>query len=254
MYIFNSDLDNTLIYSYKHDIGADKINVEIYEDREISFITNKTSKLLKDVVEKTIFVPTTTRTIEQYKRIDLGIGIPKYALVCNGGILLKDGLEDNEWYMESLNMIKDSREELEKGIEFLDNEKRRNFEVRFIRELFVFTKCEEPEQVVDELRQSLDRNKVDIFNNGAKVYIVPKKLNKGAAILRLKEKLGVEKTIAAGDSEFDVSMIEKSDYGIAPKGLEDKLNKENGIDIIGDNEMFSEKVLEKVISICDMSM
>ena len=221
MYIFNSDLDNTLIYSYKHDIGADKINVEIYEDREISFITNKTSKLLKDVVEKTIFVPTTTRTIEQYKRIDLGIGIPKYALVCNGGILLKDGLEDNEWYMESLNMIKDSREELEK--------------------------------VVDELRQSLDRNKVDIFNNGAKVYIVPKKLNKGAAILRLKEKLGVEKTIAAGDSEFDVSMIEKSDYGIAPKGLEDKLNKENGIDIIGDNEMFSEKVLEKVISICTMS-
>lgn len=36
---FISDLDNTLIYSYKKNIGGDTINVEVYEGREISFMT-----------------------------------------------------------------------------------------------------------------------------------------------------------------------------------------------------------------------
>lgn len=52
MYIFNSDLDNTLVYSYKHNIGDDKINVEIYHDREISYITKRTSRLLNNVIKK----------------------------------------------------------------------------------------------------------------------------------------------------------------------------------------------------------
>ena len=35
--VFFSDLDNTLIYSYKHDIGNDKESVEIYNGRKVSF-------------------------------------------------------------------------------------------------------------------------------------------------------------------------------------------------------------------------
>jgi len=41
MVVFNTDLDNTMIFSYKHDIGPEKRNVEIYEGREISFITQR---------------------------------------------------------------------------------------------------------------------------------------------------------------------------------------------------------------------
>ena len=39
MDIFASDLDNTLIYSYKHDIGADKVLAERYEGRDVSYMT-----------------------------------------------------------------------------------------------------------------------------------------------------------------------------------------------------------------------
>ena len=81
------DLDNTIIYSYKHDIGNEKINVEIYQGREISFITKKTQELLLMAKEKYMLIPTSTRTVGQYERIDLGIGAFPYALVCNGGIL-----------------------------------------------------------------------------------------------------------------------------------------------------------------------
>ena len=46
MIIFNTDLENTIIFSYKHDIGENKICAEIYRDREVSFITPKTAELL----------------------------------------------------------------------------------------------------------------------------------------------------------------------------------------------------------------
>ena len=97
MIIFNTDLDKTLIYSYKHDIGNDKLCAEIYQGRQVSFVTRRTAELLKRVNETVLLVPTTTRTLEQYVRIDLGIGTPHYALVCNGGILLTDGEEDSGW-------------------------------------------------------------------------------------------------------------------------------------------------------------
>ena len=87
MVVFNVDMDNTLIYSYKHDIGYEKYCAEIYQEREISFMTHKTCKLLTELAGKVMIVPTTTRTREQYERIDLGIGKIPYALVCNGGVL-----------------------------------------------------------------------------------------------------------------------------------------------------------------------
>ncbi|MEZ3422314.1 MAG: HAD hydrolase family protein [Lachnospiraceae bacterium] len=251
MYIFNSDLDNTLVYSYKHNIGSDKINVEIYNDREISYITKRTSMLLNSVTKIINFVPTTTRTVEQYKRINLGIPKPKYALVCNGGILLEDGEENPEWYIDSVNMVKDSEDEIKRGIELLEYDTRRNFELRFIRGLFVFTKCEEPETVVIDLRNLLDNSKVDIFNNGTKVYILPKRLNKGVAITRLKKKLGADKVIAAGDSLFDIPMIEMADYAIVPYGLKNQLSLSGNIFIVNEKEMFSEKVLDKVLELCE---
>ena len=42
MIAFFSDLDNTLIFSYKHDIGKEKRCVEIYQGREVSYITERT--------------------------------------------------------------------------------------------------------------------------------------------------------------------------------------------------------------------
>ena len=93
---FHTDLDNTILYSYKHDIGSYKSCVEIYQGRQVSYITDKTSTLLQQLKEKISIVPTTTRTIEQYNRIDLSVFSPHYALVCNGGVLLTDGREDTE--------------------------------------------------------------------------------------------------------------------------------------------------------------
>ncbi|WP_164473127.1 HAD-IIB family hydrolase [Clostridium sp. E02] len=246
MILFHSDLDNTLIYSYKHDIGMSKKCVEIYQDREVSFMTTESMDILKRIQSKIIFVPTTTRTIEQYNRIQMGIANPKYALVCNGGILLNNGLKDSKWYEESLDFAEHAKSEIEKSIQILKQDKNRYFEIRFIEQLFVFTKTSEPLKTIQTLRLKLDENKVDIFQNGEKVYVLPKELNKGRGILRLKKKLSAAKIIAAGDSAFDIPMLKASDFGFCPKGLITEINS-NVLEY--PREVFTVKMLRKIESL-----
>lgn len=275
MTVFHADLDNTLIFSYKHEIGPRKRVVEHYQGREVSFMTERSLRLLEKVVKQTIFVPTTTRTREQYERIDLGVGIPKYALVCNGGLLLVDGKEEEDWYRKSLRLAEESRDVLLQAIALLEKEPGRELEVRFIRDLFVFTKCREVEGVVRRLQERLDTSLVDIFYQGIKTYVVPKSLSKGRAIGRFRRYLqerrfraareGISDTaepcammecfreqslfLAAGDSPFDVSMFEEADLAIAPKHLEKRLALPCRTVCMPEERIYSEEVLEYVLHI-----
>ena len=53
--------------------------------------------------------------------------------------------------------------------------------------------------------------------------------------------------IAAGDSEFDVSMLEYADYAIAPEGLACRKRKDKAVTAADGSLLFSEKVLETVL-------
>lgn len=247
MIIFNSDLDNTLIYSYKHEIGAHKKCVELYEGREISYMTLLSLELLERIRQRVLFVPVTTRTVEQYRRIRLGMGEPPYALVCNGGVLLVNGREDDAWYEETVKRIGDCGGELRRAQAILEHDPDRDFEVRLIRELFLFTKSKAPEQTMERLRAALDPDKMDVLGNGVKVYAVPKALNKGAAVLRLKERLGANKVIASGDSEFDIPMLDAADLAIAPKSLADQALEHADYIYMPGEKVFSEEMLDCVL-------
>lgn len=249
MIVFNTDLDNTMIYSYNHNIGDNKKCVEIYNGREISFITNKTYELIKKVKERVLIVPTTTRTTEQYNRIDFGLGVFEYAMTCNGGVLLVNGKEDFEWYNNSYDMIEESLAELEKAEKIFENDINRSFEVRNIRKLFVFTKSSKPQITVELMKSKLDLNLVDVFSNGVKVYVVPKKLTKGKAIERLREKLNPKMVISAGDSEFDVPMLNNSDIAIAHYSMMSKFNLKENTLFLGENNIFSEDILNYILNI-----
>lgn len=251
MIVFHSDLDNTIIYSYKHDIGESKRCVENYQGREVSFLTDRTYELLKQVSQKTLIIPTTTRTVEQYRRIDLGIGPFQYVLTCNGGVLLVNGEEEEKWYEESLALIADCKEEMKKAMELMDKDPARNFELRYIKELFLFTKSLEPDKSVEMLRAQLDFRKVDVFRNGVKVYVVPKELNKGKALIRMKERLDSDVVIAAGDSEFDIPMLDCADFAIAPAKLQCKRREDDTLTKVDEQELFSESVLKRVLRIAD---
>lgn len=251
MVVLNLDMDNTIIYSYKHDIGSDKINVEQYQGREISYVTSRTRDLLAALSQKVLIVPTTTRTQEQYERIDLKIGNIKYALVCNGGILLENGTRNEEWLKETKSLIEESRRELEKACLELESEENRYFEVRYIEELFVFTKCCEPDSVVKALKKKLNTAIVNVFNNGNKLYVIPYNLDKGTAIKRFKKYVEADRTIASGDSEFDVSMVCGADIGIVPYGFKKAFSIEDNVMEMKGSRLFSEELLTEVIKIIE---
>lgn len=250
MTVLHIDLDNTMIYSYKHNIGKARINVEIYQGREISFLTENTYENLKRIKENVLIVPTSTRSIEQYRRIDLRIGNIPYALVCNGGVLLVDGQKDTSWYQTSLELIRESLPALQTAQHFLEKDNRRKFELRFIEELFLFTKCDQPESVVRELKAILDTNTADILHNKEKVYVVPRNLSKGKAVERFRKYIRAGKIIAAGDSEFDISMLRAADIRIAPHGFQQEYSIDFGIDEMPGTKIFSDEMTEKILELC----
>lgn len=254
MRIFYSDLDNTLIYSYKHEIGRAKRCAEIYQGREISFMTEKTHRLLRQTEKLARVVPVTTRTEEQYDRIDLGIEKPPCALVCNGGVLLlENGKEDASWYEESLRLVSPCQSQLAYGETLLTRDPNRCFEVRNIRSLFLFTKSKHPPETLKYLEAALDPALVNLFSNGVKIYIVPKPLTKGTAIQRFGKRINPDYTISAGDSEFDIPMFRQTDLALAPKELKSRAGSAPNIIYMQGSQPFSEQLLTYIKDVLSTS-
>lgn len=246
--VFHSDLDNTLIYSYKHEIGIHKKCVEIYQNREISYMTDVSITLLNQLRQKALFVPTTTRTVEQYQRIRLGEQPPEYALACNGGVLLVHGEKDMNWYEESRELLADCQTELRDAQKLLWTDENVNFEVRNIEELFVFTKSARPRQTIWRLQNYLAGSPLEVFSNGVKIYAVPKKLSKGEAVRRFRQKVQAGSVVAAGDSRFDISMLEEADLALAEYGLMGENIQGEHVVYLGEHGIFSDEALKYILS------
>lgn len=200
--ILFSDLDGTLIFSAKRKQVGD-IVIERKNGEEISCVTARQAELfprLRNVI------PVTTRSIEQYKRIEFArFGFsPKYALCDNGGTLLVNGGRDAEWAEWSAEIFAECEGELSRFRELLERDPRRSFEVRLVDGLFLFTKSKEPPETLKYLGNG---ELCECFFTGEKVYVVPKKLSKGAAVKRLTGRLGLAEFAAAGDSLMDLPML-----------------------------------------------
>lgn len=246
--VFCADLDNTLIYSCRHDIGEEKTGVEVYEGRVVSFMTARALSLLKKVREHVLLVPTTTRTKEQYDRIDLKSGPPDYALVCNGGVLLQGETEVSGWYEESLRLTEKSRRELALAAAGMQEDEERIFEVRNIRDLFLFTKSRAPLQSAARLRARLDPDLVQVHCNGSKVYVLPAGLDKGTAVRRFRDYIKADWVLAAGDSVFDIPMLEAADRAFAPEELMEAGSFGRQVEGISREQVFSDGLLAGILT------
>lgn len=220
MDIFASDLDNTLIYSYKRDIGAQKILVERYEGRGVSFMTAKTHHLIDKVRKVMRFIPVTTRSTQQYRRILFSPDwIPQTALTANGGVLLRDGVSDADWYATSQTYTQSAEPALQRAQEVLERDPDRTLDVRRVDGLFVFTKSANVPATLERLRAAVDNAQVELFENGAKVYVVPRALDKGSGVRRLRQQYPQARVFAAGDSVFDLPLLKQADVAFCPQSL-----------------------------------
>lgn len=209
-----SDLDGTLIFSAKRKQVGD-IVIERKDGAEISCVTARQAELFPRLDN---VIPVTTRSIEQYRRIEFAkYGFaPKYALCDNGGTLLVNGGLDAEWTEWSSGIFAECEDELSRFRELLERDPRRSFEVRLVDRLFLFTKSAKPPETLEYLGSG---ERCESFFTGEKVYVVPKKLNKGAAVKRLSRRLGLAEFAAAGDSLMDLPMLNAAHVAVFTENI-----------------------------------
>lgn len=215
MELLTTDLDNTIIYSYRREIGAQRIPVEWYQGKMMSYMTTRAYQLLDQVQQHIHLIPVTTRSLEQYTRITFSTQ-PKWALAANGGILLINGQSDADWYHQSLAIVEPVEPVLRQAETCLANDPNRILDVQRINGLFVYTKSNQPEHTLDNLRAQIDETQVELMQNGLKVYVVPRGLDKGSAVQRLRKLLSPDRVFAAGDSIFDISLLQQAEIAFHP--------------------------------------
>ncbi|AKG33360.1 HAD family hydrolase [Paenibacillus durus] len=224
--IFASDLDRTLIYSrgaIGEDVGeADLVPVELYEGRQISFMTKSALHLLEEITKIALFVPVTTRTVRQYKRIFhlLDVFQPKYAITSNGGTVLIDGVPDVNWSRNVQLALKESSSPEEAKLTF---DRFRSSEWIISERLadnFFYSIVVDRDKfqvpLIDECRSYLKKLGWTISVQGRKVYLIPEGINKGNAVNYVKELAGARYVAASGDSLLDESLLRVSHYSLSP--------------------------------------
>jgi hypothetical protein len=223
-----SDLDRTLIYStgalaltMQDERAPRLLCVEVHESKPLSYMTETAGRLLVELADTVRFVPATTRTRKQYRRINLPCRQPRYAICANGGHLLVDGRTDHDWNAEMRRRLADGSAPLEEVRAHLaataDPEWLRK--ERIAEDLFAYLVVDRerlPGQWVKDLAQWAEPRGWAVSLQGRKVYAVPKPLSKSAALAEVVRRTGVEQVLAAGDSLLDVDLLMAADAGWTP--------------------------------------
>ena len=243
--LFVSDLDNTLLYSARRlPEGIENICVERLNDKPQGFLSLETVRLLRRIMERALFVPVTTRSLEQYRRIKWPWGEPPLALAANGGLLLENGEENSLWREASLELVRPHEQAL------LDLEKlfsESGYACRRIDGLFLFVPC--PDAAEAEMAADLfsGRTELDIEVSGRKLYAFPPRLDKGTGLKRLLEILKPRKVFSAGDSLMDLPMLRLGDPAFVPSEQLFSELPANGCLLSGPG-LFADELLRKIWS------
>lgn len=217
--LFACDLDNTLIHSYKKKKDND-LCIERINGMEQGFIGKETLMLLSEIQKQSVFVPVTTRSVEQYRRITWPCSKPRFALVANGAILLQNGVIDGKWLEETRSIVSGSFEEINALLSRYRSD-RSLLRVRIVDEIYLFVYCKENAKTwADEHRNDTS---LSVVVSGNKVYFLPPGINKGAAVDRIAHKTECSLLMCAGDSEMDLPMLNISDFCFCPEKLMNKI-------------------------------
>lgn len=235
--VFATDLDRTLIYSAaaaglgreegEEDVAAadplaGAVGVEVYDGRTISYVSPGFADLFATVRTACTVVPVTTRTRAQYERITLfGGTAPEWAVVANGGVLLRRGEPDERWAAEVRSSMEATTDaDLDAVVTWLAAEAGAYIDhVRVADGFFAYTIVDRsamPADAADELSAWLSPRGWRLSVQGRKLYAVPSAVTKSASVRALADRLGARLVIAAGDSLLDRDLLEAADIAIRP--------------------------------------
>lgn len=219
--LYASDLDRTIIYSKKfideYNTGLEAKPVEYKEDKVVSYIDSDVYDELHKIVknESISFVPVTSRSSEEYHRIDLGF-TPEYAIIANGGVILHNGEVLDEWNKYVKSKIKHM--EILDMLNLFMMEFSSVNSVRAVDGCYIFCKTSDPlnfDMEVHELQDMIPKN-WHITRQNNKVYVIPDHISKQIALRWLWHKLKQPYIVASGDGLLDLGMLSLANKAIIP--------------------------------------
>ncbi len=228
MILLTSDLDRTLIYSERmmarFPIQSSMVSVERKNGQDVSFMTERAIRLLKAFHRDHLFVPVTTRSLQQYQRIRLFQQDvqPAYAIAANGGVLLVNGEIDRTWGSLISQRIEDTS--VPNEIVWTAFSKLRHDEWVFrefsVDGLFYMYQVDPeaiPQAEFTDFQKEIETLGWRFLLQGKKLYLMPICLTKDAAIAEIKKRVSFDWHAAAGDSKLDYAMLQQADQAFCPR-------------------------------------
>lgn len=248
--IFATDLDNTMIFSHRKVAGKENqfCCVEYYNGKPISYMTPTAIQKLEYLMKNIYVIPTTTRSISQFKRIEF-FSNAEYSIADNGGTILHNGCIYPEWDTYISNILKDY--DFEKTYNLFTKLPSLISTPRIVDGKFVFAKSDDITDCKKFLESELNTKMWQLSFQGKKVYAIPSVITKGNALKYLAEHLIADNhpIISAGDSNLDVSMLEYSNYGLIPSDCNLAALNNTGFIKTGTGIYSTDSILDFVINL-----
>lgn len=220
-----TDLDRTMIYSKgARTLGADDrptVCVEVHDGKRASFMTAAAAERLALIARDALVVPVTTRTIDQYRRVQLPGPPPRFAIAANGAALLIDGKADADWSRRVAASLAGIFP-LDAVWEQLSHVCSTDFTIKLRNASGFFCYAvvhphRLPGGFVDDVTGWTAERGWRTSLQGRKLYLVPEQLTKSAALAEVRSRTSAQLVLAAGDSLLDVDLLLTADRAIHPR-------------------------------------
>ena len=199
--------------------------VELYQGKPQSYMSEASIASLLELDRIAQVVPTTTRTIEQFRRIELPMGTPEFAITSNGGNILVDGWPDAAWAAHVAGLLG----RLGAGVN--DVHARLNADahgtpwlrtLRIADGLFCYAVVELdllPPDVVPAWASWAAEVGWNVSRQGRKVYVMPNPVTKHMAVQEVRRRMArwPHISLAAGDGVLDQPILVGADAAIRPR-------------------------------------
>jgi hypothetical protein len=227
-----SDLDRTLIYSASAagvtvaEIERTAVCVEHFEGRPLSYMTAPAAGLVRELVRSGRLVPATTRTMAQALRVVGPFAEAPLVICANGGRLLRGGAEDRDFSASVDAQVREGAAPVEEAAAVLRTALDRAGDrvpaprgVRIADDLFCYVVLEQ--RPAAEILHGLAAEPLSGLGwsmsvQGRKCYAVPRPLSKWRAAARVRDEVGADQVVAAGDSLLDQDLLVGADLAIRP--------------------------------------
>lgn len=233
MTLIATDLDRTMIFS-RNAIGADFADenllcVEHYNGGPLSYMTLTAVAQLRELAAQSIVVPTTTRTIEQFNRIELPGAPWRYAITSNGGNILVDGVADPVWRSSVGAATHDGGADLDEVVAALQSRISDDWvdTCRVADDLFCYLVVRldaVPAGFLAEWGQWCSERGWNVSQQGRKIYMMPSTVCKSRAVAEVHKRMIASgdlpdgaSILAAGDGALDAEMLIAADAAIRPR-------------------------------------